>query len=127
MGVPKIRGTLFGVPYNKDYIIFGVYIGVPLFWETTIFKGRGGRGGATEGYAVPDARADAQLLMAWGSSAGLVLGFAGIGFRFRVFGFIYEVWFGFEVFWFWAGGEGGGAITVLCGSTFRDGLRSEFG
>ena len=23
-------------PHNKDYHIFGVYIGVPLFWETTI-------------------------------------------------------------------------------------------
>ena len=36
MGFPKIGGTLFRGPYNKDYSIFGVYIGVPLFWETTI-------------------------------------------------------------------------------------------
>ena len=34
-GFPKIRGTLFGSPYNKDYSI-GVYIGVPLIRETTI-------------------------------------------------------------------------------------------
>ena len=34
-GFPKIRGTFFGGPHNKDYSI-GVYIGVPLFWETTI-------------------------------------------------------------------------------------------
>ena len=34
-GFPKIRGTLFGGPHNKDYSILGVYIGVPLFWGTT--------------------------------------------------------------------------------------------
>ena len=33
---PQIRGTFFGGSHNKDYSIFGVYIGVPLFWETTI-------------------------------------------------------------------------------------------
>ena len=27
---PKIRGTLFGGPNNKDYSILGVYIGGPL-------------------------------------------------------------------------------------------------
>ena len=48
--------------------------------------------------------------MAWGSSAGLVLGFAGIGFRFRVFGFIYEVWFGFEGFLVLGRGGGGGQL-----------------
>ena len=53
-------------------------------------------------------------LMAWGSSAGLVLGFAGIGFRFRVFGFIYEVWFGFEGFFgFGQGGGGGGNYCIM--------------
>ena len=31
-----IRGTLLGgVPIIKDYSIFEVYIGVPVFWETT--------------------------------------------------------------------------------------------
>ena len=34
-GFPKIRGTLLGVPRIRT-IVFGVYIGVPLFWETTI-------------------------------------------------------------------------------------------
>ena len=29
---PKIRGTILGSHYNKDYRIFGV----PLFWETTM-------------------------------------------------------------------------------------------
>ena len=32
---PKIRG-LFGGPPIKDCSILGMYIGVPLFWETTI-------------------------------------------------------------------------------------------
>ena len=36
-GLPKIRGTFFGDPYNKD-IYIGVYIGVPLFRGTTIFR-----------------------------------------------------------------------------------------
>ena len=35
-GFPKIRGAILGGPYNKDYSILGVYIGVPLFGETTI-------------------------------------------------------------------------------------------
>ena len=35
-GSPKIRGYLFRGPNNKDYGILGVYIEVPLFWETTI-------------------------------------------------------------------------------------------
>ena len=35
-GFPIIRGTLSGGPYNKDCSILGVYIGVPLFWETTV-------------------------------------------------------------------------------------------
>ena len=30
----KIRGTFLGGPRNKDHCILGVYIGVPLFWET---------------------------------------------------------------------------------------------
>ena len=34
-GFPKIRGTHFRGPNNKDYSILGVYIGVPLFWEAT--------------------------------------------------------------------------------------------
>ena len=29
-------GHLFRDPHGKDYSILGVYIGVPLFWETTI-------------------------------------------------------------------------------------------
>ena len=33
---PQIRGTLLGVPM-KRVIVFWVYIGVPLLWETTIF------------------------------------------------------------------------------------------
>ena len=31
-GLPKL-GVPFGDPHAKDYI--GVYIGIPLFWETT--------------------------------------------------------------------------------------------
>ena len=38
MGVSQIRGTLLGVPIIRT-IVFGVYIGVPLFWETTIYLG----------------------------------------------------------------------------------------
>ena len=34
-GFPKL-GVPFRGPYNKDYTIFGVYIGVPLYRETTI-------------------------------------------------------------------------------------------
>ena len=33
-GFPKIRGTFLRVPIIR-IIVFGVYIGVPLFWETT--------------------------------------------------------------------------------------------
>ena len=33
---PKIRGTILGVPIITDYSILGVYIGVPLFKESTI-------------------------------------------------------------------------------------------
>ena len=33
---PKLGGPFWG-PHNKDYSILGVYIGVPLFWETTIY------------------------------------------------------------------------------------------
>ena len=36
MGFSPNQGYLFGGPYNKDSTILGVYIGVPLFWETTI-------------------------------------------------------------------------------------------
>ena len=35
-GFPKIRGTILGVPIITDYSILGVYIGVPLFKESTI-------------------------------------------------------------------------------------------
>ena len=35
-GFPKLGGTCFGGPHNEDYSIFGVYIGVSLFLETTI-------------------------------------------------------------------------------------------
>ena len=34
-GFPKIRGYHFGGPHSKGYNIFGVYIEVPLFLETT--------------------------------------------------------------------------------------------
>ena len=34
---PKIRGYLFGGPYNQDYSVLGD-IGFPLFWETTICR-----------------------------------------------------------------------------------------
>ena len=36
LGFPRIRGTLLGVPIIR-IMYFGVYIGVALFWETTIF------------------------------------------------------------------------------------------
>ena len=41
-GGSKIRDTLFGAPSNKGYI--RVYIGVPLFWETTNGNHAGDRG-----------------------------------------------------------------------------------
>ena len=34
-GLPKIRGTILGVPIIR-IIVVGVYIGVTPFWETTI-------------------------------------------------------------------------------------------
>ena len=34
----QYSGYHFGGPNNKDYSILGVYIGVPLFGETTIFR-----------------------------------------------------------------------------------------
>ena len=37
MGVSKNQGCHFGGPYNKEYDILGFYIGVSVFWETTIF------------------------------------------------------------------------------------------
>ena len=41
---PKIRGTLFGGPYIIRTVVFWVYIGVPLFWETTkLFSCRSSR------------------------------------------------------------------------------------
>ena len=39
LGFPKIRGTILGVPIIS---FLGVYIGVPLFWETTIYHNGGG-------------------------------------------------------------------------------------
>ena len=30
-GFPKIRGTFFGVPHNKDYSILGSILGLPYF------------------------------------------------------------------------------------------------
>ena len=36
-GSPKIRGNILGVPLSR-IIVFGVYIGVPLFWETPIIS-----------------------------------------------------------------------------------------
>ena len=39
-GVSQNKGYPFGGPNNKDYCILGVYIGVPLFWETTISTAR---------------------------------------------------------------------------------------
>ena len=38
MGVSQKMGYLLRVLY-KDYKYFGVYIGVPFFWETTIWRG----------------------------------------------------------------------------------------
>ena len=32
---PKVRGTFLKGPHHKDHRILGVYIGAPLFWETT--------------------------------------------------------------------------------------------
>ena len=40
-GVPQIR-DICGGPYTKDYGILGVYIGVPLFWETTSYRSHTG-------------------------------------------------------------------------------------
>ena len=37
MGFPKIRGTFLGVPIILKFIVFGAYIGVPLFRATTIY------------------------------------------------------------------------------------------
>ena len=37
-GVPKIRGTLFGGPHNKDYSIWGSILGSHYFWETTMYS-----------------------------------------------------------------------------------------
>ena len=34
-GFPKIRGTFLGVPIIRTIVFGGVYIGVPLFWEST--------------------------------------------------------------------------------------------
>ena len=31
LGFPKIRGTFFGCPYNKDYSILGSILGYPNF------------------------------------------------------------------------------------------------
>ena len=35
-GFPKIRGTSFWGPHNKDPSILGSILGFPLFWETAI-------------------------------------------------------------------------------------------
>ena len=35
VGVSQNSGYLSGGPHNKDYSIFGVYVGVLLLWETT--------------------------------------------------------------------------------------------
>ena len=35
-GFPKIRGNLFGGPYNKDYNNLRSTCGASLFWETTV-------------------------------------------------------------------------------------------
>ena len=36
-GFPKLGGIILGVPIIR-IIVFGVYIGVPLFWETTTYS-----------------------------------------------------------------------------------------
>ena len=36
MGVSQIKGTILGVPIIRIAVFWGL-IGVPLFWETTIF------------------------------------------------------------------------------------------
>ena len=35
-GFPKLGVPFYGIPIIR-IIVFGVYIGVPLFWETTIW------------------------------------------------------------------------------------------
>ena len=39
-GFAKIRGTFLGAPILR-IIIFGVYIGVPLFWESSMWQAHG--------------------------------------------------------------------------------------
>ena len=39
---PKIRDTILGAPYNKDYSILGSILGFPLFWEITNLKNNAG-------------------------------------------------------------------------------------
>ena len=38
LGVPKIRGNLSGVLRTRTLVLWGVYLGVPLVWETTISR-----------------------------------------------------------------------------------------
>ena len=36
-GSPKLGVPILGVPIMRVIVSLGVYIGIPLFWETTIF------------------------------------------------------------------------------------------
>ena len=48
-GFPKIRGTILGVPIIRTIIFWGLIMGVPLFWETTMSrKNRGNPDGQSE-------------------------------------------------------------------------------
>ena len=37
-GLPKVRGTFLGIHIIRAIVFGGVYIGVPLFWDTTIYR-----------------------------------------------------------------------------------------
>ena len=38
LGVSQNHGYHFRGPHNMDYSVLGVYIGVPLSWESTIYN-----------------------------------------------------------------------------------------
>ena len=55
IGVPQIRGTLLGVPVVRIIVCVGVYIGVPLLWETTTYRFRP-RSFASRSRRIPSSR-----------------------------------------------------------------------
>ena len=61
-GVSQNYGYLFGGPNNKDCSILGVYIGVPLFWGTTMLW----------------TALDGRKIMFCGVSGGFGFGFRGV-------------------------------------------------